>query len=414
MAHSPREAEVEDCHDPIDQDEQRFPLEQEKKDVRGYHTECRIGAGSFGVVYLAKDTYTGIPYAIKHCYKHKAEKVGTSHHVMRERRVLSRLDHQFIIKLYEAFQDRFTIYLVIEYAPNGNLLEKFQEYGVFRNDVIRFYTAEIIMALEYLRKQKIVHRNLIMENVLLDKDFHIKISDFGLSVVLEAHYEEASLKNVINFPWKTNSEVIGTAGYYAPEVIDKGPVSFGTDLWCLGCMMYEFHTGMMAFDEGQNNWTYVRAGRHRRFPDGSDPAIVDLVSKLLIPDPGERIGVDDLVWLKNHQFYGTDDPGDWDLLHTLPPPPFDPADEADLDLVFGASDEDKCYLGASQPEIYPPPEVIDWDDTGTPVVTTPPPGPIGAPETGKCNKCCFAKNSSPTDINLKRLHRNQKGSSAVL
>lgn len=315
--------------------------------ISDYTIGVKIGSGGFGQVHRARDNWTGEVVAIKKCHKNHLIQKKIPHLVKRERHALALMDHHFIIRLHEAFQDKLTLYLVFDYIRNGTLKDKLDMFYNFKNEVTRFYSAEIIMALEYLRKKDIIHRDIKLANILLDEKFHIKLCDFGMSVVIDKEDRYKKHHRLIS---------LGTPGHHAPETLNFCAATFGTDLWGLGCVIYECHTGLLAFPPGPKCDAEIRKGRYRRFPEGSDPSVMDLVHKLLTVNPTKRLGHDNLNKLKTHFFYGTEDVDKWEVLHLLTPPPFDPEVNT-ADWKNGLFDASRgCY-----PRKEDPPALMDWD-----------------------------------------------------
>ncbi|RIB15849.1 kinase-like domain-containing protein [Gigaspora rosea] len=140
-----------------------------------------ISRGAFGKVYLARKKTTGDLYAIKILKKVDMVRKNMVNHVLAERRVLSLSRTPFVVKLFYAFQSQDYLYLVMEYLIGGDLSSLLQCFERFEEDMARMYTAEVVLALEYLHSNGITHRDLKPDNMLITSEGHIKLTDFGLS-----------------------------------------------------------------------------------------------------------------------------------------------------------------------------------------------------------------------------------------
>ncbi len=149
-----------------------------------------------------------------------------------ERRVLGYVDHPFLMKLQYAFQTGRKLYLVLDYCPGGELFFHLSRFKRFPESVVRFYSAELVLALQHLHDSGIIYRDIKPENILLDRDGHLKLGDFGLA------------KDGINQATSGAQSVCGTPEYMAPEVISKAGHGTAVDWWGLGMLMYEMLTGL--------------------------------------------------------------------------------------------------------------------------------------------------------------------------
>jgi len=199
-------------------------------------------------------------------------------HTMSERNILSKMNHPFLMKLFFAFQTDDKLYLVLEFVNGGELYYHLQLTGSFTPDRTRFYSAEMVLALEYLHKSGIIYRDLKPENVLIDGDGHIKITDFGLSK-----------EGLIGFNSRTNT-FCGTPEYLAPEVLLGKEYTVAVDYWSLGTLMYEMLTGLPAFyDKDVQKMYRYKMKAQIEMPESMDENTKDIILKLLDKNPESRL-----------------------------------------------------------------------------------------------------------------------------
>merc|ERR1711991_125270 len=182
-----------------------------------------IGTGTFGRVYLARHTTTSKYYAMKVLKKVEVVRLKQVEHITSEKNILSVISHPFIVNLFGAAQDTKNLYMLLEYVIGGEVFTHLRRAGRFPPDVSRFYGAEIVLALEYLHSLDIIYRDLKPENLLLDNNGHIKITDFGFA------------KKVEDRTWT----LCGTPEYLAPEIIQSKGHGKAVDWWALGILIYE-------------------------------------------------------------------------------------------------------------------------------------------------------------------------------
>ncbi|XP_060581440.1 3-phosphoinositide-dependent protein kinase 1-like [Ruditapes philippinarum] len=277
-----------------------------------------IGEGSFSTVYLAKEISSGTEFAIKVLEKKHIMRERKTQYVMREKEVLMKISHPFFIRLYYTFQDADRLYFVLGYARRGELLDYLHKLSSFDEDCSRHYTAEIVKALEYLHGVGIIHRDLKPENILLNDEMHIQITDFGSSKIFKNEEGDGSGEN--NEGSRRNS-FVGTAQYVSPEVLTSKSASKSSDLWALGCILFQFLSGECPFRGGHEYQIFQKITKlEYEFPDGFCPLARDLVEKLLVLEPDKRLGSDEMGGfekLKGHEFFTGID---WDHIEEVQPP----------------------------------------------------------------------------------------------
>jgi serine/threonine protein kinase len=261
-----------------------------------------LGIGGFSNVFLVQKRGgedDGRLYAMKVLRKASIIEDEVIQYTMTERNVLEAVRHHpFLTTLHYAFQTDSKLYLALDYVCGGDLLT--HSYGrKLGDDDVRFYIGETILALEYLHKMGIIHRDVKLENILLDLDGHAVLSDFGLSRMF--------LPNELR---KTYSRC-GTLKYMAPEVIrtNDGGYDMAADWWSLGIVTYKLLTGVAPFERRRESETDEELARRTiteepYIPDDLSFDAADFISKLLVKDPRKRLGggKDDSEELKMHPF----------------------------------------------------------------------------------------------------------------
>ncbi|XP_067003119.1 3-phosphoinositide-dependent protein kinase 1 isoform X2 [Anabrus simplex] len=269
-----------------------------------------IGEGSFSTVYLAKDIHTSKEYAIKVCEKRHIIREKKTEYVKREKEVLNVLSSSykttspFFVKLYCTFQDVDRLYFVLSYAKNGELLPYINKVGSFDIVCTRFYAAELLHALEHLHNLGIIHRDLKPENILLDERMHILVTDFGSAKILK---EEPAVKKDEQPQRQRRNSFVGTAQYVSPELLTEKSVSKSSDLWALGCIIYQMVAGLPPFMARSEYLIFQKITKlEYEFPDGFAPSARHLVEKLLVLDSSKRLGALDTVnypSIRAHPFF---------------------------------------------------------------------------------------------------------------
>ncbi|KAH7567427.1 hypothetical protein JRO89_XS07G0071700 [Xanthoceras sorbifolium] len=253
-------------------------------------------------------------------------------HVRSERNLLAEVDSRCIVKLFYSFQDSDFLYLIMEYLPGGDIMTLLMREDVLSEDVARFYIAESILAIHSIHQYKYVHRDIKPDNLILDRNGHLKLSDFGLCKTLEDKYSSILLEDedIINLEstneaegqwlmpkeriqqWKRNRRAlaystVGTLDYMAPEVLLKKGYGMECDWWSLGAIMYEMLIGYPPFCSDDPRITCRKIVNWKtclKFPD--EPKISneakDLICHLLC-DVETRLGTRGDEELKAHPWF---------------------------------------------------------------------------------------------------------------
>ncbi|KAJ3119775.1 camp-dependent protein kinase catalytic subunit [Nowakowskiella sp. JEL0407] len=240
-----------------------------------FHISRTLGTGSFGRVHLVQYKATGKYYAMKVLRKSEIVKMRQVEHTINERAILDQLEFPYLVHLLATFQDCSNLYFVLEYVQGGELFSYLRRCGRFPNHVAKFYAAEVILAFEYLHSKDIIYRDLKPENLLIDVQGHIKITDFGFA------------KYVPDVTWT----LCGTPDYLAPEIIQSKGYGRAVDWWALGVLIYEMIAGHPPFYEEDHFKLYEKILACKpKFPAHFDPAAKDLVKRLLTADLTKRYG----------------------------------------------------------------------------------------------------------------------------
>lgn len=243
-----------------------------------------LGKGSFGKVFLVRLIVTGHTYAMKVLKKSEVVRRRQVEHTKAERRIMGGIEHPFIVSLRFAFQSKDKLYMVTDYCRGGELFFHLKKFRSFPEDMVRFYAAELISALQHLHSLDIVYRDLKPENVLLDEDGHIRVTDFGLS------------KDSVVDP-RGATTFCGTPEYLAPEMLINRKTRRGygksVDWWSLGTLLFEMLTGWPPFyDKNLRRMCEQILRAELRFPPGCSASAEarDLIRQLLQREPEMRLG----------------------------------------------------------------------------------------------------------------------------
>lgn len=295
-----------------------------------------VGKGSFGKVVQVRKISDGKVYAMKILKKEMVVKRKQYDHTLSERRILESINHPFIVSLRYAFQSELKLYMVFEFFNGGELYHYLSEGGRFTEERARFYCAEIILGLDYLHQRGIVYRDLKPENLILDSEGHIKITDFGLSKE--------------NVDGDSITSICGTPEYLAPEILRKLPYGAAVDWWSLGTVLYEMIVGLPPFFDKNRQMMYKKIlEADLEAPHFMSDAALDLCQRLLIRDPTLRLGsgVTGVEDMKSHAFFRGID---WAALELkLVTPPWLPtvADDFDTSNISAEFTAEPCIITPS-------------------------------------------------------------------
>ncbi|XP_050442125.1 serine/threonine-protein kinase SIK2-like [Adelges cooleyi] len=253
-----------------------------KPDTIGFYTiDRRIGKGNFAEVRLATHRLVRSEVAIKMIDKRKLDAVNLEK-VHREVDIMKQLDHPHIIKLYQVMESKDMIYIISEYASQGEIFDYIAKYGRMTEAAARKKFWQILSAVEYCHNRHVVHRDLKAENLLLDANMNIKIADFGFSNYFTPGEQLATW---CGSPPYAAPEVFEGKKYYGPEI----------DVWSMGVVLYVLVCGALPFDGStlHSLRDRVLSGRFR-IPYFMSTGCESLIRKMLILDPSKRYTVEQI------------------------------------------------------------------------------------------------------------------------
>ena len=244
--------------------------------------------------------------------------------------MLAGAKHSFV-RLFCTFQDLDRLYFVLSYAKNGELLPYINKVGSFDIECTKFYSAEILRGLEYLHGLGIIHRDLKPENILLDEKMHVLITDFGSAKILKDDPDvrtcDTADEQQSDITRKRRNSFVGTAQYVSPELLTDKTASRASDLWALGCIVYQMVAGLPPFRSRSEYLIFQKILKlDYEIPDGFCPLAKSLVNQLLVLDASERLGALDehgngYPSIRAHSFFAG---VDFETLHEQNPPPIYP------------------------------------------------------------------------------------------
>uniref|UniRef100_A0A8C4RCH7 non-specific serine/threonine protein kinase n=1 Tax=Eptatretus burgeri TaxID=7764 RepID=A0A8C4RCH7_EPTBU len=307
-----------------------------------------LGKGTFGKVILVKEKATGRYYAMKILKKEVIVAKDEVAHTLTENRVLQSCRHPFLTSLKYSFQTHDRLCFVMEYVNGGELFFHLSRERVFSEDRTRFYGGEIVSALDYLHSEKnVVYRDLKLENLMLDKDGHIKITDFGLCK--EGITDGATMKTFC-----------GTPEYLAPEVLEDNDYGRAVDWWGLGVVMYEMMCGRLPFyNQDHEKLFELILMEDIRFPRTLSNDAKALLSGLLKKDPKQRLGggPDDAKEIMRHSFFAGIV---WqDVYERKLQPPFKPHVTSETDTRYFDEEFTAQTITITPPDRYDSMESLD-------------------------------------------------------
>ena len=312
---------------------EKYRKSREKQSIRQYESLSIIGRGAFGEVHVCREKNTGNIYAIKKMKKEVLIEKNQLIHIRNEQYFMSNVKNEWIVDLKASFQEGGYLFLVMEYCPGGDLMNLLIEKDILTEKEAKFYLAELILAIESIHKLDCIHRDIKPDNILIDSDGHIKLSDFGLAKVSEKIFEQNSNNKGTH---NKNYSCVGTAFYVAPEVLKKTGYGPEIDWWSAGVIFYEMLVGYAPFCSKETkeachkvmNWEkYLEIPKKIKMKMSDEAQ--DLIHKL-ISNKNKRLGKNGAEEIKQHPFFGDIN---WDNIRNMKAP-FIPYLENEYDTKY--------------------------------------------------------------------------------
>ncbi|CAH1957537.1 unnamed protein product [Acanthoscelides obtectus] len=320
---------VEDPNKPLDDLE---PGSQRQYSLNDFELIRVIGRGSYAKVLMVELKKTKRIYAMKVIKKALVTDDEDIDWVQTEKHVFETAsNHPFLVGLHSCFQTPSRLFFVIEFVRGGDLMFHMQRQRRLPEEHARFYAAEISLALNFLHCKGIIYRDLKLDNVLLDHEGHIKLTDYGMC--------KEGIRS-----GDTTSTFCGTPNYIAPEILRGEDYGFSVDWWALGVLLYEMLAGRSPFDiagasenPDQNTEDYlfqVILEKTIRIPRSLSVKAANVLKGFLNKNPADRLGChspESFIEITGHQFFKSID---WDMLEQKQvPPPYKPRLDSDRDLA---------------------------------------------------------------------------------
>ena len=289
----------------------KYRKQREKQTIHEYESLSIIGRGAFGEVHICRNKQNGKIVAVKKIKKEVLIIKNQVIHVRNEQLFMSKVKSPWIVELKASFQEDDYLFLVMEYLPGGDLMNLLIKKDIFTEDEAKFYTAELILAIESIHELDCIHRDIKPDNILIDKNGHIKLSDFGLAKVSDKLFENNinnDLKNEKDIEkHQKNYSCVGTAYYVAPEVLNKKGYGKEIDWWSVGVIFYEMLVGYAPFCSKETsevchkvlNWKkYLKIPHKIKISNEARDLIMKMVN-----NANERLGINGADEIKKHPFF---------------------------------------------------------------------------------------------------------------
>lgn len=313
------------------------------------------GRGAYGsVLKVAFKKDKSKYYAVKVTDIESMRKINKLYQIYLENDILNTLNNPYVVQIFGTFQNSSKIYMILEYLAKGDFSDLLRMNHPLKDDTIRFYAAELLTALEYLKNNNVVHRDLKPENIMLDDNYHLKLIDFATAKIIGKYFDKEKmlfvddngtykmdqseaneLKGVkqqidieeeedFEFRDKRGTTFVGTAEYVSPEVLKEVPADLSADIWAFGIILYQMYCGKTPFKDKTNYLIFRNIENVKiSYPENMPESARDLISRILVIDPQKRLGAgkngtaNDFKHLKEHPFFSNVKFGE--LLKNTPP-----------------------------------------------------------------------------------------------
>ncbi|KRY73258.1 Serine/threonine-protein kinase LATS1 [Trichinella pseudospiralis] len=297
-----------------------------------------IGVGAFGEVALVRKKDTNTLFAMKVLRKLDVIKRNQAAHVKAERDILSKADNEWVVKLYYSFQDKDSLFFIMEYIPGGDMMALLIKKGIFEESLARFYIAELVCAIQSVHKLGFIHRDIKPDNILIDRNGHIKLTDFGLCTGLRWTHDWKYYAEEPNIPGHSHQDsfdllkqqephsqykvlhyrnqkqryqahsLVGTPNYIAPEVLLRTGHTQLCDWWSVGVILFEMVVGHPPFLANTSEETQAKVIDWRNSlqipPEAKLSAFAkDLIVKLCCSQEYRLGKENDAQDIKSHPFF---------------------------------------------------------------------------------------------------------------
>ncbi len=317
------------------QEKKRLQKIREKMSITDYESLAIIGRGAFGEVHICRHKKTNEVVAIKKIKKEVLIEKNQIKHTRDEQDFLSKIKSPWIVELKASFQQGDYLFLVMEFCPGGDFMGLLVDKDVLSEESAKFYVSELVCAIESVHKLNCIHRDIKPDNILIDKNGHIKLSDFGLSKIADnISKEDLFSDNGKKSGHTRNFSCVGTAYYVAPEVLEKKGYGPEVDWWSLGVIFFEMLVGYAPFCSKNTTdicYKVLHFNKYLNFPpqvEISDNA-KDLILKLLSKST-DRLGKNGADEIKAHPFFNG---VNWMKIREAKPP-FVPQLKCDYDVQY--------------------------------------------------------------------------------